>query len=149
MKKVQSSFAVEYKSGRRKHHAKPNSIWGNMDLKSVARDVEISAMPFRPDSPLDAESKKEVSSPNVNRILPILTPPVAASKTAAEIQEIFMADDTDTTPMLMRQPLTKHQLRRRSSGNRALKKPLSKRWQRPQLAWTALVVGRSGVQRRG
>jgi hypothetical protein len=41
MKKPQRSFVVEYKSGRRKVDSKvPSSIWGNLDLKSVARDVE-------------------------------------------------------------------------------------------------------------
>ena len=41
MKKPQRSFVVEYKSGRRKADSKaPSSIWGNLDLKSVARDVE-------------------------------------------------------------------------------------------------------------
>lgn len=95
MKKVQRSFAVEYKSGRRKDGAKPNSIWGNIDLKSVARDVEEAAMPFVADSPLGDEPKMEASSPKANRILPTLTPPVATSKAAPATQEIFMAGDTD------------------------------------------------------
>ncbi|MGO7924783.1 transcriptional regulator, partial [Rhizobium ruizarguesonis] len=46
MKKVQSSFAVEYRSGRRKLNSKPNSIWGDNDLKSVARDLQDEAMQF-------------------------------------------------------------------------------------------------------
>ncbi|MGO6715761.1 transcriptional regulator, partial [Rhizobium ruizarguesonis] len=29
VKKVQRSFAVEYRSGRRKLNSKPNSIWGD------------------------------------------------------------------------------------------------------------------------
>ncbi|WP_313606694.1 hypothetical protein [Rhizobium sp.] len=41
MKKNQRNFVVEYKSGRRKSQNGPtNSIWGNLDLKSVARDVD-------------------------------------------------------------------------------------------------------------
>ncbi|MEB2846720.1 hypothetical protein GAO09_10960 [Rhizobiales bacterium RZME27] len=41
MKKPQRNFVIEYKSGRRKTEAKaPSSIWGDLDLKSVARDVE-------------------------------------------------------------------------------------------------------------
>lgn len=96
MKKVQRSFAVEYKDSRRKTDVKPNSIWGSMDLKSVARDVEESAMSFLLDSATVAKSRVEVSSPKMNRILPTLTPPEAASKTATDTQEISMADDTDT-----------------------------------------------------
>jgi hypothetical protein len=96
VKKVQRSFAVEYKDGRRKTDVKPNSIWGSVDLKSVARDVEESAMPFLPDSATADKSTVDVSSPKMNRILPTLTPPEAASQTAADTQEIIMADDTDT-----------------------------------------------------
>ncbi len=41
MKKPQRSFVIEYKYGRRNFAVKqPSSIWGNLDLKSVARDVE-------------------------------------------------------------------------------------------------------------
>ncbi|MCB2404419.1 transcriptional regulator, partial [Rhizobium ruizarguesonis] len=40
VKKVQRSFAVEYRSGRRKLNSNPNSIWGDMDLKSVAQDLQ-------------------------------------------------------------------------------------------------------------
>lgn len=46
MKKPQRNFVVEYKSGRRKSDVKsPSSIWGNLDLKSVARDVETVLPP--------------------------------------------------------------------------------------------------------
>ncbi|MGO7022202.1 transcriptional regulator, partial [Rhizobium leguminosarum] len=40
------SFAVEYKSGRRKLNSKPSSIWADTDLKSVAQDMQDEAMPF-------------------------------------------------------------------------------------------------------
>lgn len=49
MKKPQRNFVIEYKSGRRKTDAKaPSSIWGNLDLKSVARDVETVLPPQLP-----------------------------------------------------------------------------------------------------
>ena len=88
MKKTQRSFAVEYKSGRRRTDAKPNSIWGNLDLKSVARDVEKSVMPMLPDNPSVAETDVEVSAPNANRILLTLTPPAATLKAVADTQEV-------------------------------------------------------------
>lgn len=97
MKKTQRSFAVEYKPGRRKTDAKPNSIWGNLDLKSVARDVEKSVMPMAPDNPSVAESDVKVSPPKANRILPTLTAPAAILKAVADTREISMADDNDTT----------------------------------------------------
>jgi hypothetical protein len=96
VKKVQRNFAVEYKSGRRKIDAKPNSIWGSLDLKSVARDVEQSTMPFPSDNPLVDISDMEASPPEVNRIPLILTSAVATSETAADAQEMVMADDIDT-----------------------------------------------------
>lgn len=43
MKKPQRSFVIEYKSGRRKADSGAlTSIWGDLDLKSVARDVETA-----------------------------------------------------------------------------------------------------------
>jgi hypothetical protein len=96
VKKTQRSFAVEYKSGRRKIDAKPNSIWGSMDLKSVARDVEEEAMPFLPKTFVADELDTVMSAPEVNPTPPILTPPVATPTSAEETRGMFMADDTDT-----------------------------------------------------
>jgi hypothetical protein len=96
VKKTQRSFAVEYKSGRRKNDAKSNSIWGSMDLKSVARDVEEEAMPFLQNSPKADEPGQEMSTPEDNPRSPLLTPPVATPTSAEETQGMFMADDTDT-----------------------------------------------------
>jgi hypothetical protein len=96
VKKTQRSFAVEYKSGRRKTDARPSSIWGNLDLKSVARDVERSVMPMLPDSPAVDESDMEVTPPKENRLLPTLTAPAATSKAVTGTQEISMADENGT-----------------------------------------------------
>jgi hypothetical protein len=38
-----SRFVVEYKSARRKETPNPNSIWGNLDLRSVARQLQNEA----------------------------------------------------------------------------------------------------------
>ncbi|QND44624.1 hypothetical protein HB780_02220 (plasmid) [Rhizobium lusitanum] len=40
MRTPQRSFVVEFKSGRRQPKAGTNSIWGDTDLKAVAREVE-------------------------------------------------------------------------------------------------------------
>ncbi|MEY9534745.1 hypothetical protein [Sinorhizobium fredii] len=40
MKKPQRRFVVEFKSGRRLPKSGANSIWGNTDLKALAREVE-------------------------------------------------------------------------------------------------------------
>lgn len=93
MKKTQRSFAIEYKSGRRKADAKPNSVWGNLDLKSVARDVEESVMPMLPGRLNGDNSDVEVSPPKAIRFLPTLTPPAATLKAVADTQEISMADE--------------------------------------------------------
>jgi hypothetical protein len=96
VKKTQRIFAVEHKSGRRKIDVKPSSIWGNLDLKSVARDVEKSAMPLLLDSRVVDKAAMEVSPPKAKRILPTLTPPAATLKAVADTQEISMADENDT-----------------------------------------------------
>ncbi|WP_430256911.1 transcriptional regulator [Neorhizobium sp. DAR64872/K0K18] len=96
MKKPQRNFAIEYKSGRRKLDAKPTSIWGNMDLKSVARDVEEEAMPLLPEGLKMVESGLNVQLPSVVSLQPFLTPPDATATTAEEPKEMLMADDTET-----------------------------------------------------
>lgn len=96
LKKVQRSFAVEYKSGRRKPDPKSNSIWGDMDLKSVARDVEEEAKPFVPGKQLDDKSAGDVSSSKAEPAGPLLTQPVRQHTTAAATEETLMGDESDT-----------------------------------------------------
>lgn len=43
MKTPQRRVVVEFKSGRRKSKAQTNSIWGDTDLKALAREVEDTA----------------------------------------------------------------------------------------------------------
>jgi hypothetical protein len=43
MKKPHRNFVVEFKSGSRRQPAKSASIWGNMDLKAISREVEADA----------------------------------------------------------------------------------------------------------
>jgi len=40
MRTPRSNFVVEYKTNRRHTEARPKSIWGNLDLRAVARAVE-------------------------------------------------------------------------------------------------------------
>ncbi|WP_430252397.1 transcriptional regulator [Neorhizobium sp. DAR64860/K0K1] len=96
MKKTQRSFAVEYKSGRRKLDAKPKSIWGNVDLKSVARDVEDEAMPSLLLGIVGNVPKPELSVHRADPHLLSLTPPEATPTIAEESKEMLMADDAET-----------------------------------------------------
>jgi hypothetical protein len=96
VKKVQRSFAVEYKSGRRKPDPKSNSIWGNIDLKSVAQAVQDATMPFLPEGPKVGKSGSEVSLPGEEQARPLLTLPIAEQTTASALQETIMADENDT-----------------------------------------------------
>ncbi|RVH23332.1 hypothetical protein [Sinorhizobium meliloti] len=74
MKTPQRRFVVEFKSGRRQPRARSNSIWGDTDLKALAREVEEKAshlftsnvaagMPASnktaPADPINAEPAKE------------------------------------------------------------------------------------------
>lgn len=43
MKTPRQNFVVEYKSGRRQSKTRTNSIWGDADLKALAREVENKA----------------------------------------------------------------------------------------------------------
>ncbi|WP_163879808.1 transcriptional regulator [Rhizobium laguerreae] len=94
MKKVQRSFAVEYKSGRRKLNSKPNSIWADTDLKSVAQDLQDEAMPFLSLAPQARSSEMLVSGEE--QAGPLLTLPIEQETNASALQETIMADQNDT-----------------------------------------------------
>ncbi|MGM4985964.1 MULTISPECIES: transcriptional regulator [Rhizobium] len=96
MKKVQRSFVVEYKSGRQKPDPKSNSIWGKIDLKSVARDVEDDAVSFLPGGPTDGSSASGVSVSKAEPAEPLLTPPTGHHTTPTVTEETIMADEIDT-----------------------------------------------------
>lgn len=94
MKKTSRSFTVEYKTGRRKAERKPNSIWGDLDLKSVARQADGGAFSL-PGEHEDAshvnQPKGQGSSPE-----PVLTPALAQQNNASVTEEIHMPDENET-----------------------------------------------------
>jgi len=94
VKKVQRSFAVEYKSGRRKLNSKANSIWGETDLKSVAQDLQDEAAPFMALTPQARSSEMLVSGEE--RAGPLLTLPIGRETNASALQETIMADENAT-----------------------------------------------------
>nr|WP_247749994.1 transcriptional regulator [Agrobacterium sp. S2/73] len=94
VKKVQRSFTVEYRSGRRKLNPKPNSIWGDMDLKSVAQDLQDEAMPFLPET--SEVSRTGTSFARKQQAAALLTPPIEQETNAWALQETTMADENDT-----------------------------------------------------
>ncbi|SEP37467.1 hypothetical protein SAMN05216228_11381 [Rhizobium tibeticum] len=100
VKKVQRSFAVEYRSGRRKVNSNPTSIWGDMDLKSVAQDLQDEAMPVLPGA--SQASSSEMSFAGEEQATALLTLPIEQETNASALQETIMADennamtDTDT-----------------------------------------------------
>jgi hypothetical protein len=111
VKKPQRSFVVEYKSGRQKPDPKSNSIWGNMDLKSVARDVEEEAMPFVPDMLVEKKSHGGRSPSTPAPSEPLLTQSIGQHTTAAVTGETIMADEIDTmtntdAPAVVETPIT-------------------------------------------
>ncbi|MBX4865331.1 transcriptional regulator [Rhizobium bangladeshense] len=150
MKKVQRSFAVEYKTGRRKLDTRSNSIWGNVDLKSVARDLDEEAMPFLSDSSQSGKSDSEISLPKRDKAESLLTPPLGPSTTASDTQEIGMADETDTAtsadvPTVVETPIApKKQRKPRAKKAAALETASADTTAEP-----AALAGAGGVKRRG
>ncbi|TAU34899.1 transcriptional regulator [Rhizobium leguminosarum] len=151
MKKAQRSFAVEYKAGRRKLDPKSNSIWGNMDLKSVARELDEEAMPYLSGSSQGGKSDSEVSSPEPDPAESLLTPPLGTSTTASDTQEMSMADETDTmtntdVPTVVETPIAPKKQR----------KPRAKKAAAPETASVVAaadpavaLTGAGGGKRRG
>lgn len=95
LKKVQRSFAVEYKSGRRKPNSNSNSIWGHVDLKSVARDVEDDAMPFAPHAQPNGAPPDDISISADVTGRPLLTPSISQHTTKAMKEETDMVDENN------------------------------------------------------
>ncbi|MGR9251298.1 transcriptional regulator [Rhizobium leguminosarum] len=92
MKKVQRSFAVEYRSDRRRVNSKPNSIWGDMDLKSVAQELQDEGMPFLSAAPRTSSSEMLLAGEQSG---PLLTPPIGQETNASALQETMMADENN------------------------------------------------------
>ncbi|MHC2484664.1 transcriptional regulator [Rhizobium leguminosarum] len=151
MKKVQRSFAVEYKTGRRKLDTRSNSIWGNVDLKSAARDLEEEAMMFLSGSSQNGKSDNEMSLLKVDQPESLLTPPPGPSTTASDTQEISMADETDTAmsaavPTVVETPIApKKQRKPRAKKAAALETASADASAEP----TAALTGAGGGKRRG
>ncbi|KJF70108.1 hypothetical protein, partial [Agrobacterium arsenijevicii] len=93
MKKTNRSFTVEYKNGRRKAERKPNSIWGDLDLKSVARQANEAAfsLPGHGDASQVGQPEGQNSSTE-----PMLTPAMAQQNNELATEEIPMTDESET-----------------------------------------------------
>ncbi|MFN7024914.1 MAG: transcriptional regulator [Pseudorhizobium sp.] len=92
MKKSNRNFVVEYKSGRRKSDKGSNSIWGNIDLGSVAQDVDDASMPAVAPG---ADEVKTVPFAGP-RQASIVTSKVGQPTTVPDLQEDTMADEEHT-----------------------------------------------------
>ncbi|MGR8965010.1 transcriptional regulator (plasmid) [Rhizobium leguminosarum] len=151
MKKVQRSFAVEYKTGRRKLDPKSNSIWGNTDLKSVARDLEEEAMPYLSGGSQGGKSDSEVSLPESDQAESLLKPRLGTSTTASDTQEMSMADETETitnanVPTVVETPIApKKQRKPRAKKAAALETAPADAAAEP----AAALTGAGGGKRRG
>lgn len=94
VKKTNRSFTVEYKNGRRKAESKPNSIWGDLDLKSVARQANEVAFSL----PGEHTDASQVFQPRGrdSSTEPMLTPAMPQLNNASVPEEIPMPDENET-----------------------------------------------------
>jgi hypothetical protein len=99
VKKMQRSFAVEYKSGRRKTHSVPKSIWGDVDLSSVARELDKAVNPHSVFQTEKSRSGDGSFRSEAHLVEPLLTPQIVEPTSIQEAEETFMAaqDETMTT----------------------------------------------------
>jgi hypothetical protein len=122
LKKPTAHFAVEYKNSRRKVASPANSIWGNLDLKSVTRQVEDETLPFNdqetatPADPDHALPAGELSAASLTSVLGEIT-------TASVAQEGPMADENSNEPDLDTQtadalPVETEEPKKRRGGRR-------------------------------
>jgi hypothetical protein len=97
MKKNQRSFAVEYKNGRRRAGPNTNSIWGDVDLRQAAREVEIQAdLPVV--WPAQETSAVVTAVAKVETGDPMLTPVESSqNSSSSHLKESRMNDEIDST----------------------------------------------------
>jgi hypothetical protein len=93
---MQRSFAVEYKSGRRRNHSVSNSIWGDVDLSSVAREVEKEVTPHSVSQTEKSRSGDGPFQPEAHAVEPLLTPQIVEPTSIRKAEERFMADQDST-----------------------------------------------------
>lgn len=93
MKRPQKNFVVEYKGGSRRKPQKPTSIWGNLDLQSMSRDVEAEAQSEISTQTMRSSLRHSERQQNEMRLL---TPAMGQRKTSLPPQEENMADETST-----------------------------------------------------
>jgi hypothetical protein len=94
VKKPQRSFTVEYKSGRRKLDSNPNSIWGDVDLKSAVQALQDEAVPLLSETP--KHSNTRMSFAGEQETAALLTLPLGQETTGLALQETMMADENNT-----------------------------------------------------
>jgi hypothetical protein len=92
LKKPAAHFAVEYKNPRRKVASPANSIWGNLDLKSVTRQVEDETLPLT-DQDAAAPAEPDHGRPAGELSAASLTSALGQITTASVAQEGPMADE--------------------------------------------------------
>ncbi|WP_248446746.1 hypothetical protein [Sinorhizobium meliloti] len=86
MKTPQRSFVVEFKSARRQPKAPKNSIWGDTDLKALAREVEEKASHLFSSTEAPATS----CSPGIGPAGPIISDPVSEDAGDVDIVRAVM-----------------------------------------------------------
>lgn len=94
MKKTTRSFTVEYKTGRRKSERKPQSIWGDLDLKSVVRQAHDEGF-LSPGDQTDVFRANSVLGQD-GLPKPVLTPTLSQRNNASMLQESPMPDEIET-----------------------------------------------------
>ncbi|WP_156392913.1 transcriptional regulator [Rhizobium sp. Root1220] len=93
MKRPQKEFVVEYKGGSRRKAQKPSSIWGNLDLQSISRDVEAEAQSEMVAQAMRISLRHSERQQNETKLL---TPATGQRKTSLPPQEGHMAEETST-----------------------------------------------------
>jgi hypothetical protein len=122
VKKPQRSFVVEYKSGRQKSDPKSTSIWGNLDLKSVARDVGEEAVVSVAKTQIVAKSDADTAPSTAAPKETSLTPPIGQHTSTAVTEETTMADEIDAmtatdAPAVAEPPVAEKKQRKPRANN--------------------------------
>lgn len=96
MKKAQRGFAIEYKSSRRKRERNSDSIWGNLNLKSIAENMQEEPLPILREDLQDRILESEVCLSGEDQVRPLLTLSIGQTTIVQDLEESKMADEENS-----------------------------------------------------
>lgn len=133
MKNTRRNFAIEYKPRRRRRAPKSKSIWGDIDIKSVVRNLQVEAqVPVQTSA--DCRPCNETSFSEQEQHLKLLAPPAEHETNILASKETRMNNGKNVTAAIVTPEVTTDK-----------RKPRAARRAQPEIVSAELGAGASAA----